>query len=44
VIPPQDTVAHDLAMQAKKLRLKHERRARWRAHLAARKELAARRQ
>jgi len=35
VIPPQDTVAHELAMQSKKLRLKHERRARWRAHLAA---------
>jgi murein DD-endopeptidase MepM/ murein hydrolase activator NlpD len=42
VIPPQDTVAHDLAMQSKKLRLKHERRARWRAHLAARREMAAR--
>ena len=44
VIPPQDTVAHDLAMQAKKLRLKHERRARWRAHLAARRDASARRE
>jgi hypothetical protein len=43
VIPPQDTVAHELAMQSKKLRLKHERRARWRAHLAARKDAGARR-
>ncbi|HEX7598701.1 MAG TPA: M23 family metallopeptidase [Polyangia bacterium] len=42
-IPPQDTVAHDRAMQSKKLRLKHERRARWRAHLAARDQVAARR-
>jgi murein DD-endopeptidase MepM/ murein hydrolase activator NlpD len=38
VIPPQDTVAHDLALQSKKVRLRHERRARWRAHLAARKD------
>ena len=38
VIPPQDTVAHDLAMQSKKLRLRHERRARWHAYLAARKD------
>ena len=38
VIPPQDTVAHALAVQSKKLRLKHERRARWRAYLAARKD------
>jgi Peptidase family M23 len=41
VIPPQDTVAHDLAMQSKKLRLRHERHARWRAHLAARKDTSA---
>jgi murein DD-endopeptidase MepM/ murein hydrolase activator NlpD len=41
VIPPQDTVAHDLALQSKKVRLRHERRARWRAHLAARKEVGA---
>jgi murein DD-endopeptidase MepM/ murein hydrolase activator NlpD len=40
-IPPQDTVAHDVAVQAKKLRLKRERHARWRAHLAARKDAAA---
>jgi hypothetical protein len=38
VIPPQDTVAHELAMQSKKLRLKHERHARWHAYLAARKD------
>jgi hypothetical protein len=44
VIPPQDTVAHDLAMQSKKLRLKHERRARWHAYLAARKAPATPRQ
>jgi hypothetical protein len=31
-------------MQAKKLRLKHERRARWRAHLAARRDASARRE
>jgi len=41
VIPPLDTVAHDLAMQSKKVRLRHERHARWRAHLAARKDAAA---
>jgi len=41
VIPPQDTLAHDLAMQSKKLRLRHERHARWRAHLAARKDTSA---
>ena len=40
VIPPQDTVAHDLAMRAKKLRLRQERHARWRAQLAARKDAA----
>jgi murein DD-endopeptidase MepM/ murein hydrolase activator NlpD len=44
VIPPQDTVAHDLAMQSKKLRLKHERRARWHAYLDARKAPATPRQ
>ena len=44
VIPPQDTVAHDLAVKAKKLRLRRERHARWRAHLAARQEAAARRE
>lgn len=36
VIPPQDTVAHDVAMANKKVRLKKERRARWKAHLAER--------
>jgi hypothetical protein len=41
-IPPQDTVAHDLAVKAKKLRLRRERHARWLAHLAARKDAAAR--
>ena len=34
VIPPQETVAHDIAMQNKKHRLAKERRARWKAHLA----------
>lgn len=34
VIPPQDTVAHDLAMANKKHRLAKERRARWKAYLA----------
>jgi murein DD-endopeptidase MepM/ murein hydrolase activator NlpD len=43
VIPPQDTVAHDLALHARKLRLRHERRARWRAHLAARDQATAQR-
>jgi murein DD-endopeptidase MepM/ murein hydrolase activator NlpD len=38
VIPPQDTVAHEVAMANKKIRLKHERRARWRAFLEARRE------
>ncbi len=40
VIPPQDTVAHEVALQNQKLRLKHERRARWRAYLAARRAAA----
>ena len=35
VIPPQETVAHDIAMANKKHRLVKERRARWKAHLAA---------
>jgi hypothetical protein len=43
VIPPQETLAHDVAVQNQKLRLKHERRARWRAYLAARREAAAQR-
>jgi murein DD-endopeptidase MepM/ murein hydrolase activator NlpD len=34
VIPPQETVAHDIAMANKKHRLIKERRARWKAHLA----------
>ncbi|MBN2572960.1 MAG: M23 family metallopeptidase [Deltaproteobacteria bacterium] len=34
VIPPQETLAHDFAMASKKLRLRRERRARWKAHLA----------
>jgi len=34
VIPPQETVAHDLAMTNQKLRLRKERRARWKAYLA----------
>ena len=34
VIPPQDTVAHDIAMANKQHRLVKERRARWKAHLA----------
>jgi len=34
VIPPQDTVAHDIAMANKKHRLMKERRARWKARLA----------
>jgi len=42
VIPPQDTVAHDLAMRSKKLRLRHERSARRRAHLAAHRDPGAR--
>jgi hypothetical protein len=36
VIPPEDTIAHDFAMANKKLRLRKERRARWKAHLAER--------
>lgn len=36
VIPPQETVAHDIAMANKKHRLKKERRARWKAYLAER--------
>ena len=35
VIPPQETVAHDIAMANKKHRLVKERHARWKAHLAA---------
>jgi hypothetical protein len=35
VIPPQETVAHDIAMANKKHRLRRERRARWKAHKAA---------
>ncbi len=34
VIPPQETVAHDIAMANKKHRLVKERRARWKARLA----------
>jgi murein DD-endopeptidase MepM/ murein hydrolase activator NlpD len=34
VIPPQETVAHDIALANKKHRLVKERRARWKAHLA----------
>jgi len=34
VIPPQETVAHDIAMANQKHRLRQERRARWKAHLA----------
>lgn len=40
VIPPQATVAHEVALQNQKLRLKHERRARWRAYLQARRAAA----
>jgi len=36
VIPPQETVAHDIAMANKKHRLVKERRARWKARLAER--------
>jgi murein DD-endopeptidase MepM/ murein hydrolase activator NlpD len=36
VIPPQDTVAHDIAMANKKHRLVKERRVRWKARLAER--------
>jgi hypothetical protein len=35
-IPPQDTVAHEIALANKKHRLVKERRARWKAHLAER--------
>ncbi len=34
VIPPQETVAHDIAVASQKHRLRAERRARWKAHLA----------
>jgi hypothetical protein len=34
VIPPQETVAHDIAVANKKHRLRKERHARWKAHLA----------
>jgi hypothetical protein len=37
VIPPQETIAHDIAMQSKKHRLVKERRARWKAYVADRK-------
>jgi hypothetical protein len=37
VIPPQETVAHDIAMANKKHRLVKERRARWKARLAERR-------
>jgi len=33
VIPPNETVAHDIAVANKKHRLRRERRARWKAHL-----------
>lgn len=36
VIPPQDTVAHEIALANKKHRLVKERRARWKAYLAER--------
>jgi hypothetical protein len=36
VIPPQETVAHDIAMANKKHRLVQERRARWKARQAER--------
>jgi hypothetical protein len=36
VIPPQETVAHDIALANKKHRLVKERRARWKARLAER--------
>lgn len=35
-IPPQDTIAHEIALANKKHRLRKERRARWRAYLADR--------
>jgi murein DD-endopeptidase MepM/ murein hydrolase activator NlpD len=34
VIPPQETVAHDIAVASQKHRLRKERRARWKAYLA----------
>jgi murein DD-endopeptidase MepM/ murein hydrolase activator NlpD len=40
VIPPQDTVAHDIAVANKKHRLIKERRARWKAHVAERQAKA----
>ena len=40
VIPPQETVAHDIAMANKKHRLVKERRARWKARLAERQAKA----
>jgi murein DD-endopeptidase MepM/ murein hydrolase activator NlpD len=40
VIPPQDTVAHDIAVANKKHRLIKERRARWKARLAERQAKA----
>lgn len=41
VIPPQDTMAHDIALANQKHRLAKERRARWKAHLAERAAQAA---
>jgi hypothetical protein len=40
VIPPQETVAHAIALANKKHRLVKERRARWKAHLAEREAKA----
>jgi hypothetical protein len=42
VIPPQDTVAHEIAVANQKHRLVKERRARWKAHLAERTAIAER--
>jgi hypothetical protein len=41
VIPPEETVAHDAALAMKKQRLRRERRARWKAHLAEQQAKAA---
>ena len=40
VIPPQETVAHDIAMANKKQRLVKERRARWKARQTERQDKA----
>lgn len=40
-IPPQDTVAHEIALANKTCRLRKERRARWKAHLAERAATAS---